>query len=95
MSVRKQGRRKITLAKQHFVWLYEEDRDLIHVISDDKKLNIEYRLHDHYGGMRRLFVLGGQGWSQVQTPHWTDANIITPGFIRKLILWYLTENNTL
>jgi hypothetical protein len=31
------------------------------------------------------------GWFRVQTPPWPDPEILTPRFVRKLILWCLTE----
>lgn len=34
------------------------------------------------------------GWFRVQTQPWSDPEILTPRFIRKLILWCLTEKQT-
>jgi hypothetical protein len=101
MPVRKQSRRKIFVDRQLFAWFYAEDIDnCLHIVSDDKKFNVRHSIEVHRSPKPFIDVLGCRfpglpanrhGWFRVQTPPWPDPGILTPRFVRKLILWCLAE----
>lgn len=101
MAARTRKRRRIVIEGELFLWsAHEGDVGFLHVVAADKRLNLRYgwqhwRLPD---GERYVDVMGPRfaglppgrhGWLRVQAPTWSDENPITPGFVRKLVLWAL------
>lgn len=94
-------RRKIIVEGRLFLWsLHDEDVNLLHVVSDDKRLNLRYGWqHSLPPAERYVDVMGPgfnglpeglHGWIRVRAPDWTGANHEgSPRFVRTLILWAL------
>ena len=101
MAVSRKGRRRIIVGGRLFMWsLHDEDINQLHVVSDDKLINLRYGWqHSLPLGERYVDVLGSgfaglpaglRGWARVLAPDWPDASYAgSPAFVRKLILWAL------
>ncbi|KAB8141699.1 hypothetical protein F8S13_18330 [Chloroflexia bacterium SDU3-3] len=103
MAVAKHGRRQITINQQLFVWWFGEDVDnCLHIVSNDKQLNIRYSAEVHFQDTSPFVdVLGSRfpglphgrtGWYRVHAPTWHEPNIIAPQFVRQLIEWCHTDH---
>lgn len=101
MAATHKKRRKIHVDGRLFLWsLHEEDVNELHIVSDDKRLNLRYGWqHSLPPGERYVDVLGPgfnglpshlHGWIRVKAPDWPDATYAgSPSFVRKVILWAL------
>ena len=101
MAVTHKNRRKIDVNRRQFFWsLHDEDVNQLHIVSDDKRLNLRYGWqHSVPPGERYVDVLGPgfnglppdlHGWVRVKAPDWPDATYAgSPSFVRKVILWAL------
>ena len=101
MAVSKKGKRKLVYNDREFYWYFKmTDPDLtLHVISDDKKFIVSYQRP--YENKDPFVVINGKEFKgikdtgscsiRVLAPNWKDDQI-TPGFVRKLIIWCLEED---
>jgi len=86
---------------ERFLWsLHEEDLNYLHIVSQDKRLNLRYGWqHSLPPGESFVDVLGSRfvglpldvhGWVRIQAPAWPDAdNLASPRLVRALIEWAL------
>ncbi len=101
MAIARRKRRKIVVDRRLFLWsLHEEDVNELHIVSDDKHLNLRYGWqHALPPGERYVDVMGPgfnglppglHGWIRVKAPDWTDPSYAgSPAFVRKIIQWAL------
>jgi hypothetical protein len=106
MGIRTKYRRKIIFGGRCFAWYIKEDDDLpnlvLHVLSEDKQFIVQYQLaqapenlyitvlgKEFYGAMGT-----GGVWRRFRCPRWDNENgMVTPGTVRKLLEWCLTESD--
>jgi hypothetical protein len=101
MGATHRKRRRITVDGELFLWsLHEEDLNTLHVLSQDKQLNLRYgwqhslppeeRYVDVMGRRFAGLPPGLPGWIRVQAPDWTGFTYEgSPRFVRVLIRWAL------
>lgn len=102
MSVAKKNRRKLVREGRLFVWWVQEDRDsldlILHVVSEDKRFIAHYVLGQEEAE-RLIIILGsefagadtGGNWSRFHCPCFDPHAVVTPGNVRQLIDWCLTD----
>lgn len=111
MAVAKKRRRKLHVQGRLFLWYIADDYDsadqLLHVVSEDKRFNIQYALGQSVipaPYRAHLIVVGaefpglrdsGGIMMPVAVPDWGDDRLITPGFVRTLIAWSLSGEKTI
>ena len=107
MGVAKKGKRKITVDGRVYYWYVAQDEEslwldtwfTLTILSEDKHFLIKYPVNQQ-GQHNLLIVLGkefgGQGkwgfnWQRVKCPKWEVDNIITPGSVKNIIQWSLSD----
>jgi hypothetical protein len=104
MGARKKGRHKLDVEGRSFQWFVKQDEDsaafLLHVISDDKRFIVQYKLAQQER-QRYLTVIGkefgrvsgtGHCWRRFCCPAWENGGVITPSSVRKLNDWSQETN---
>tara|TARA_R110002073_G_scaffold299268_1_gene466187 strand:+ start:5377 stop:5928 length:552 start_codon:yes stop_codon:yes gene_type:complete len=98
MGVLTKRRNKLSIEERSYVWYVKEDDDsdacILHVISDDKRFNVQYALRQP-DDRRFITVVGTEFnaipasgvWRRFRCPKWENDGNITPGGVRALIDW--------
>jgi hypothetical protein len=101
MPATRKHRRKLTIGGRLFLWsLHEDDLNDLHVVAENKRLNLRYGWqHALPPDERYVDVMGPDfhglppnlaGWTRVRCPEWDDSSYVgSPRFVRKLVLWAL------
>lgn len=107
MAVSKKSRRAIAVNGQQYIWFVRDDGEYagigsavtLHIIASDKKLVVAYPIHQT--GTHNLIALHFLQASEhtiadgicrhVECPGWEADKPITPGIVRKIILWCLQD----
>lgn len=109
MGVSKKNKRKLIYNKKVFYWrVQQDDEDFgynnLLIVSEDKRFVVSYRVCQSKQQRDPFIVIQGsefeglkaseKGWKRVLTPKWEDE-IITPGLVKKIIEWCLSQKNEL
>lgn len=107
MAVSRKARRTIAVNGQHYIWFVRDDIEYsgigsiatLHIIAGDKNLVVAYPIHQI--GAHNLIALQtlkvgehiiADGIARhVECPGWEADKPITPGIVRKIIKWCLTD----
>ena len=95
MSIRKKGRRKITVGNQTYIWYVTPDDEspynVLHIVSEDKCLILSCPLRTKTAyviSKGRVFQTKETDgtWNRYLLP-FEIPDAVTPGFVRKVIVW--------
>lgn len=93
MSVRTKGKRKITVNNKEYVWYIELDSEhpILNIISEDKSLIIScpLKVKNSYIISKGIIFQNEKRdgcWKRYSLP-FSVPEIITPKFVKELILW--------
>jgi hypothetical protein len=107
LAVSNKGRRTIAVNGQHYIWFVRDDGEYsgigsvatLHIIASDKNLIVAYPIHQI--GAHNLIALHSLKIDEhtiadgmcrhVECPGWEAGKPITPGIVRKIIKWCLTD----
>lgn len=107
MAVAGKNRRKINVGGKSYIWFVRDDGEYsgigsiatLHIIAADKNLVVAYPIHQI--GTHNLIALHALKIGErtiaddicqhVECPGWEADKPITPGIVRKIIRWCLTD----